>query len=200
MKNIFLLLFAIANTHLFAQDIIIKKNGDEIKSKVIEITDASVKYKKWENINGPIYNIDKSEVFKLKYENGESDFFGNVQPTAVSTNTTQANTVNQAAPQSKPAKSDKGSGQNQKASTAQAANISSGYPQPSTDNVPYYYNQAANTLVELEKTNYTTENRRKGAWGKEGIMILPGPLSNVQLSKKIGNTFIIHFDKTDAEP
>lgn len=61
---------------IFSQDIIIKKNGDEFKSKVTEITNDDVKYRKWENLTGPVYSISKSEVFKVKYENGQSDFFG----------------------------------------------------------------------------------------------------------------------------
>ena len=75
MKKYLLLYFIIFTTQLFSQDVIIKKNGDEIKAKVVEIADLSIKYKKWENVEGPIYNITKAEVFKVKYANGESDFF-----------------------------------------------------------------------------------------------------------------------------
>jgi hypothetical protein len=60
----------------YSQDIIIKRNGDEIKVKVSEITGSQIKYKRWENIDGPVYSLPKSEVFKVKYENGLFDFFG----------------------------------------------------------------------------------------------------------------------------
>lgn len=58
-----------------AQDVIVKTNGDEIIVKVTEITDVQIKYHKFDNLNGPVYNIDKSEVFMIKYENGTKDVF-----------------------------------------------------------------------------------------------------------------------------
>jgi len=59
-----------------AQDLIIQKNGDEIKAKVLEIDDVIIKYHKYENLTGPIYSIRKTEVFMIKYENGTKDVFG----------------------------------------------------------------------------------------------------------------------------
>jgi hypothetical protein len=58
-----------------AQDIITLKNGDEIKAKVQEIGLSDVKYKKFENANGPTYTLLKTEIFMIKYENGEKDVF-----------------------------------------------------------------------------------------------------------------------------
>lgn len=66
-------------TTLNAQDIIILNNTDEIRSKVIEILDGQVKYKKWTNLNGPSYSIDKSEIFIIKYANGEKETFKNIE-------------------------------------------------------------------------------------------------------------------------
>ncbi|OFX67638.1 MAG: hypothetical protein A2X12_06870 [Bacteroidetes bacterium GWE2_29_8] len=56
-----------------AQDFISKKNSEEIKAKVLEVTQTEIKYKKFDNINGPIYTINKSDVFSIKYENGTSE-------------------------------------------------------------------------------------------------------------------------------
>jgi hypothetical protein len=53
-----------------AQDLIIKKNGDEVKGKVLEINTNEIKYKALENMDGPVYSILKSNVFMVKYENG----------------------------------------------------------------------------------------------------------------------------------
>jgi len=44
-------------------DIIYKKDGTEIKSKVIEITVNSIKYKIYEQLDGPIRNILTEDVF-----------------------------------------------------------------------------------------------------------------------------------------
>jgi hypothetical protein len=68
-----LFLFFYLSTSLFSQDLIILKNADEIKSKVVEITDISVKYRKWENLNGPIYNLNLREVLFIRYENGTKE-------------------------------------------------------------------------------------------------------------------------------
>ena len=53
-----------------AQDIIVLKNGSVIKSKVQEITTNEIKYKKISNLSGPLFIVDKSEVFSINFENG----------------------------------------------------------------------------------------------------------------------------------
>ncbi len=59
----------------YSQDNIILKNGDEIKSKVLEVLPDVIKYKKWENQDGPTYTSDKGAVFMIKYQNGTKDVF-----------------------------------------------------------------------------------------------------------------------------
>ncbi len=56
-----------------------KKNGDEIKSKVIEVGTSEVKYRKFESPTGPIYVIKKLDIFMIKYEDGTKDVFSNEQ-------------------------------------------------------------------------------------------------------------------------
>jgi hypothetical protein len=77
MKKILILAVALIGsaTVTLAQDIITLKNGDEIKAKVQEIGLSDVKYKKFENANGPTYTLLKTEIFMIKYENGEKDVF-----------------------------------------------------------------------------------------------------------------------------
>ncbi|MDR0573250.1 MAG: hypothetical protein LBG96_04335, partial [Tannerella sp.] len=72
---LFLFLFG-SSVLMFGQDIIFLKNGDELQSIIMEVDDTFVKYKKASNENGPIYRLDNSKIFKIKYENGEEDFFG----------------------------------------------------------------------------------------------------------------------------
>lgn len=59
---------------LFAQDIITKKDGTEIKVKVTEIGTNEVKYIRF-GTSLPIYTLLKSEIFMIKYENGAKDIF-----------------------------------------------------------------------------------------------------------------------------
>ena len=56
-----------------AQDIILKKNADEIQAKVLKVTETEIEYKKWENLDGPIYTIPANEIFIIKYQNGSKD-------------------------------------------------------------------------------------------------------------------------------
>lgn len=63
----------------YAQDVIVLNNGDELKAKVEEVGSSEVKYRKFENLNGPVYTLRKSEVFMIRYESGTKDVFGKEQ-------------------------------------------------------------------------------------------------------------------------
>lgn len=71
-------------TSAFSQDVIVKKDGSTIVSKVLEITGTEVKYKKFSNPSGPTYSILKSEVQCINYENGEKETFGPVSTSSQS--------------------------------------------------------------------------------------------------------------------
>lgn len=58
-----------------AQDMLRKTNGDEIQVKVSEITSESIKYKKFSNIEGPLYTISKTEIQEIIFENGDKEVF-----------------------------------------------------------------------------------------------------------------------------
>lgn len=83
MKKLLLFLMLLSATNAFAQDVIVKKDGSTIVSKVIEITSTEVKYKKFSNLNGPTYTIAKNELQAINYENGENETFGEVNPIQV---------------------------------------------------------------------------------------------------------------------
>ncbi len=75
-KIIFLwIMLSACISNVYCQDTIVLRNGDLVKSKVMEITQSEIKYKKFENLNGPLFNILKSEVLQIKYENGTKDYF-----------------------------------------------------------------------------------------------------------------------------
>lgn len=76
--------FTLANC--FSQDIITKKNSEDIQAKVIEVTTTEIKYKKFDNQNGPTFTLLKSDVLMIRYENGSKDIFNESQ------NTSSANT------------------------------------------------------------------------------------------------------------
>jgi hypothetical protein len=90
-----LLVFVIftAVTTAFAQDIIVLKNGEEIKAKVVEITPTKIIYKKFNNLKGPTMVIVKSDVFMIKYANGTKDVITSSNSPA-STQSENARSVN----------------------------------------------------------------------------------------------------------
>jgi hypothetical protein len=58
-------------------DTIIMRNGKEVKCIVSEIGISEIKYKKCDNLNGPIYTVDKNEVLMIQYANGTNDIIEN---------------------------------------------------------------------------------------------------------------------------
>ena len=89
IKFLSVFVFAMFSIIAHAQDVIVKKDGNTITSKVTEITSTEIKYKKFSNQNGPTYTIGKNEVNYINYENGEREQMN----TSISNiNTTTANT------------------------------------------------------------------------------------------------------------
>ena len=76
MKNTILtLLIAITVLNANSQDVITKKDGTDINVKVKEITIDAVKYLNFDNQNGPLYTISKTDIFRIKYETGNIENF-----------------------------------------------------------------------------------------------------------------------------
>ncbi len=57
------------------QDIIVTVDGNEIQSKIDEISTETIKYKEFDFQEGPLRNIKISEVFMVIYENGKREIF-----------------------------------------------------------------------------------------------------------------------------
>ena len=58
-----------------AQDVIYKKNKEEIKAKVTEIGIDEIKYKLFDLQDGPDFVMLKTDVWKIKYSNGQETIF-----------------------------------------------------------------------------------------------------------------------------
>lgn len=75
-KIVFTILFATGAIALgYSQDVINVANGEKIKAKVLEVNSSEIKYKRFDNPDGPTYTISKSEVQFIQYPNGTSDVF-----------------------------------------------------------------------------------------------------------------------------
>jgi hypothetical protein len=91
MKYILLFILFICSSNIIkAQDTLLMKSGENILVKVIEVSNvrlkqkntfkgyievgtAEVKYKKLDNLNGPVFSMLKSDLLMIKYQNGTSD-------------------------------------------------------------------------------------------------------------------------------
>jgi len=58
-----------------AQDLVTKKNGEDIKAKVIEVTTNEVKYRLYDEPDGVIYTVNKSDIVMIRYESGRNEIF-----------------------------------------------------------------------------------------------------------------------------
>jgi len=58
-----------------AQDVIVTKEGNKVNSKVTEINENDIKYKKFDNLDGPTHTMKKSEIATIIYENGQVEVF-----------------------------------------------------------------------------------------------------------------------------
>lgn len=72
MKKILLLVVLFcASLMTMAQDVIVKKDGTTVLGKVEEINSTEIKYRKWSNLDGPLYSINCSEVTSINFQNGD---------------------------------------------------------------------------------------------------------------------------------
>jgi len=55
----------------FSQDIIYKRDGSKEEAKVFLVAEKKIQYKKFNNQEGPLYEIDKKDILLITYENGD---------------------------------------------------------------------------------------------------------------------------------
>lgn len=73
LKVIFFYFLCYSFNSVIAQDTIVYKNKKFEQVKIVEVGLEVIKYKRFNNIEGPIYSISKGEVSWLKYANGTID-------------------------------------------------------------------------------------------------------------------------------
>jgi len=58
-------------------DIITFKKGETVKAKVLEIGVSEIKYKRCDNLEGPLIVVNKKDIYSIKYLSGHEDHFFN---------------------------------------------------------------------------------------------------------------------------
>lgn len=59
-----------------AQDVIVKKNGNTVVCRVIEVGQTEIVYKRWTELQGNNYVMNISDIASIHYENGGKKDFG----------------------------------------------------------------------------------------------------------------------------
>lgn len=73
----------------YGQDIIKTISSSEIKAKVLEINETTIKYKKYDYQDGPTFTMQKSEIISITYQNGIIDVFQTPATNSVTNYTNQ---------------------------------------------------------------------------------------------------------------
>ncbi len=85
MKRLILVLASMASiASTFAQDVIVKRDGEEIQCRIMEVSTNKVKYKQWKNQDGPTFVEKKTDILMLKYENGQKEVMTFTAPVGAS--------------------------------------------------------------------------------------------------------------------
>lgn len=74
--NALLLGLLLAACSLSAQDMIHRKNGVVLSAKVIEIGTAEVRYRPFDQPDGPIFVLEKEGILKIVFQDGHTEFYG----------------------------------------------------------------------------------------------------------------------------
>ena len=61
----------LCSTAVLAQDVIVKKDGSTVVCRVIELTSSEIVYKKWSDLNGSNYIMNRSDASAINYQNGK---------------------------------------------------------------------------------------------------------------------------------
>lgn len=78
MNKLYIFIFLICLTiSASAQDKIYKKGGEIIDAKISEVGTNEIKYKVFEDDDGPLYTLEKDRILKVVYENGRTELYQN---------------------------------------------------------------------------------------------------------------------------
>ena len=85
-------LLAASTFSVNAQDIITLRNGDEIKAKVVEVGVTEIRYKNYDNLDGPNRIVAKRDVFVIIYANGTREVISPLNTNSKNTGSTARTT------------------------------------------------------------------------------------------------------------
>jgi len=78
---------------VYAQDLIILRDGNTIEARVLEISPTEIRYKRFDHLDGPTIVIMAVNVLSIRYENGRTEIINTVTQPAITTSSTSAPTT-----------------------------------------------------------------------------------------------------------
>ena len=78
LKTICVVVVLFSGFRGFAQDVIITKTGEQIRAKIVEVTDDNVSYKKYHDQDGATFVLGKDKIKIISWENGDVDEYKEV--------------------------------------------------------------------------------------------------------------------------
>ena len=58
---------------VYAQDVIILRTGEKIEAQVTELSPTEIRYKAYDNLNGPVVVVPRASVLVIEYQNGKRE-------------------------------------------------------------------------------------------------------------------------------
>lgn len=83
MKYVLLFFVFFSSQLLQAQDTLVKRNGEKLMVKMMEVNPTDVHYKRSDLPDGPLYTLQKEEIKVVIYSNGIKESFENYIPQVV---------------------------------------------------------------------------------------------------------------------
>lgn len=91
VKIICFVLGLIFINHINAQDSLFFINKNRVAAKVLEIGVDEIKYKRFDNVEGPLYIVSRNDVSYIKYTNGKTDSVYKPNSTSINYQTSTQN-------------------------------------------------------------------------------------------------------------
>lgn len=74
-KIVVLIVLSAIGYHISAQDVIFMNSGEQRSAIVKKVGVNTIEYVRYDNQSGAIYEVLKTDVSKIKYQNGVEDIF-----------------------------------------------------------------------------------------------------------------------------
>ena len=79
MKQLFVLfLLSLCTVAASAQDVIVKKDGSTILCRVVEVSSSEIIYKRWSDLDGSNYVMNRTDASVINYESGKRENLGEI--------------------------------------------------------------------------------------------------------------------------